>query len=99
MDPQLRSSTVQKQVLNIELNDLQQALLKHWRLPELLRRITDDKHAVAPQVQSVVLATQVARHSANGWDNAAIEDDVNAIAAMLSLSNLATRRLLFELEA
>jgi HD-like signal output (HDOD) protein len=99
LDPQLRSSTVQKQVLNIELNDLQQALLKHWRLPELLRRITDDKHAVAPQVQSVVLATQVARHSANGWDNAAIEDDVNAIAAMLSLSNLATRRLLFELEA
>jgi HD-like signal output (HDOD) protein len=99
IDPSLRSAVVQQQVLNIELADLQQALLKQWRLPELLQRITDDKHADTPQVRSVVLATQVARHSAKGWDNAAIEDDIAAIAQLLSLSPYAARKLLFELEA
>jgi HD-like signal output (HDOD) protein len=98
-DSQLRSAVVQKRVLNIELADLQQALLEHWRLPELLRKITDDKHMDTPQVQSVVLAAQLARHSANGWNNAAIDDDVHAISQMLQLSAMATRRFLFELEA
>nr|HMS80956.1 HDOD domain-containing protein [Burkholderiaceae bacterium] len=39
-DPTLRSSQVQHEVLNVELCDLEQALMKAWRLPELLQHLT-----------------------------------------------------------
>jgi len=70
-DPALRSSAAQSAVLNIELPDLQQALMKAWRLPELLVRISDDRHAEHPSVRSVTLALRLARHTAHGWGNPA----------------------------
>jgi len=97
-DPTLRSSTIQLEVLNIELRDLQQSLMQAWRLPELLVRITDDRHAQHPSAKSVVLAIQLARHTAKGWDNAAIPDDVHDIAQLLNLSDGATLQLLNELD-
>ena len=98
-DPTLRSRTVQRELLNIELADLQQALMRAWRLPELLIRITDERHANHPSVRSVVLAIRVARHSARGWDNAAIPDDVRDIGALLNLGPLPTQKLLLELDS
>ena len=97
-DPTLRSSTIQLEVLNVELRDLQQSLMQAWRLPELLVRITDDRHAQHPSAKSVVLAIQLARHTAKGWDNAAIPDDVHDIAQLLNLSGGATLQLLNELD-
>jgi len=88
-DPALRSGAVQTAVLGIALADLQQALMKAWQLPELLIRINDDRHADAPNVRSVSLAVRLARHSARGWDNPAIADDVAEIAALLNLSEAA----------
>ena len=88
-DSTLRSATAQQATLNIELSDLQQSLMKVWRLPELLIRITDDKHADHPSVKSVLLAMRLARHTAQGWDNAALPDDVNDIAQLLNLSQAA----------
>lgn len=85
-DATLRSASIQKQVLGIELHDLQQALMKAWRLPEMLRRISDDRHAEQVKVRNVLLAVRLARHTAQGWDNAALPDDVADIAAMLNLS-------------
>ena len=85
-DATLRSATIQKQVLGIGLHDLQQALMKAWRLPEMLRRISDDRHAEQLNVRNVLLAVRLARHTAQGWDNAALPDDVADIAAMLNLS-------------
>ena len=95
-DPTLRSSTAQLSVLNIELADLQQALMKAWRMPELLVRISDDRHAEHPSVRSVTLALRLARHTAQGWDNPAIPDDVIEIAAMLNLSEAAALQLVQE---
>ena len=95
-DPTLRSSAAQLAVLHIELPDLQQALMKAWRLPELLVRISDDRHAEHPSVRSVTLALRLARHTAHGWDNPALPDDVAEIAAMLNLSEEATLLLLQE---
>ena len=89
-DPTLRSSAVQLGVLNVELADLQQSLMKAWRLPELLIRISDDRHARHPSVRSVTLAVRLARHTAQGWDNPAVPDDVKEIAALLNLSQTAT---------
>jgi HD-like signal output (HDOD) protein len=65
-------------VLHIELHDLQQALMRTWHLPELLVRINDERHAETAQVRNVQLAVRLARHTARGWDNAALPDDVVA---------------------
>jgi HD-like signal output (HDOD) protein len=96
-DPALRSSAAQLAVLNIDLMDLQQSLMKAWRLPELLIRISDDRHAEHPSVRSVALAVRLARHTANGWDNAALPDDVKDIAHLLNLSQAATLQFVQEI--
>jgi HD-like signal output (HDOD) protein len=96
-DATLRSSAVQRQLLNITLAELQQSLMKAWRLPELLIRISDDAHADQASVRNVALAVRLARHTAQGWDNAAIPDDVADIAALLNLSYAATMRLIDEI--
>jgi HD-like signal output (HDOD) protein len=97
-DSTLRSAVAQQSTLNIELADLQQALMKVWRLPELLIRITDDKHADHPSVRSVLLAIRLARHTALGWENAALPDDVNEIAQLLNLSQAAALSFIREIE-
>ena len=97
-DPTLRSSTAQKKFLGIELGDLQQALMRVWRLPELLIRITDDKHADHPSVRNVLLAVRLARHTSEGWSNPAIPDDVNEIAQLLNLSQAAALTFVRDVE-
>jgi len=95
-DPTLRSAVAQKAVLNIELGDLEQELMGVWRLPQLLRQITNDKRARDPQVQCVKLAVQVARHSAKSWENAALPDDLAELGELLQLSPEHTLKLLHE---
>ncbi len=99
-DPTLRSAVVQRELLNIELDELEHALMLKWRLPALLVQITDE-HArhLTPQMRNVQLAIRVARHSALGWDNAALPDDVHDVAVLLNLSEDATLRLLHEIAA
>ena len=83
-DATLRSATVQRVVLNIELDDLRQGLMKLWRLPELLVRISDDRHADLDIVRNVLLAVRLARHTAQGWDNPGVPDDIDEIAKLLN---------------
>jgi HD-like signal output (HDOD) protein len=98
-DPTLRSSAVQEQTLSVKLPELQHALMLAWRLPDLLVRCADDSHAEHPSVKSVALATRLARHTAHGWDNPAVPDDVTDIAALLNMSAPATMAWLLEVEA
>ena len=98
-DPDLRSADAQRAVLGVALADLQQLLMKAWRLPELLVRISDDQHADTAQVRNVLLAIRLARHTALDWDNPAVPDDVTDIAWLLNLGELPTRKLLLELDA
>ena len=98
-DPSLRSSAVQEQMLGVKLPELQHALMLAWRLPDLLVRCADDSHAEHPSVKSVALATRLARHTAQGWDNAAIPDDVTDIAALLNMSAPATLAWLCEVDS
>jgi HD-like signal output (HDOD) protein len=97
-DSHARSAAVQRDLLNIELSDLEQALMAAWRLPELLAHITDDKRVNDPQVQSVKLAVRLARHSADGWDNEALPDDLSEIGRLLNLSPEHTLKLLHEFD-
>ncbi len=98
-DPSLRSSVVQRELLKVELADLQHSLMSHWRLPAVLVRITDDQqHNNSNQVRNVLLAIRLARHSAQGWDNAALPDDVHETAQLLNLGVESTWKLLLEID-
>ncbi len=97
-DPALRSSVAQQMVLGFELADLKRALMQAWRLPALLISITDHVHTEHPSVRNVLLAIRLARHTANGWDNAALPDDVRDIGTLLNLSPEATLALLQDLD-
>lgn len=97
-DPTLRSSTVQRALLGVPLTDIQHALMLAWRLPELLVRITDDRQESASQVRNVMLAIRLARHTALGWDNPAVPDDVRDIAQLLNLGLTPAETLLRELD-
>ena len=93
-DAALRSAAVQRELLHVDLAELQHALMRHWHLPELLLRSHDERHAASPQVRNVLLALRLARHTAHGWDNPALADDVRDIAALLNLGEAPTLHLL-----
>jgi HD-like signal output (HDOD) protein len=99
-DPALRSTAIQRELLHIELDDLEHALMQAWHLPSLLVRITDEHSTnVTPQMRNVQLAIRLARHSAQGWDNAALPDDFRDIGQLLNLSTDAAQRLVREIDA
>lgn len=97
--PSLRSNAAQRAILHVELADLQQSLLRAWRLPQFLIMATDDRHAEHPSVRTVALAVRLARHSAAGWDNPALPDDYGEAAQLLNLSIDATRQLVRDIDA
>lgn len=84
-DKSLRSRAVQEQVLGFSLDDLQKALVKEWSLPELLHTLKDEQSANQTRVRIVTLAINLARHSANGWDDAALPDDYTELGELLHL--------------
>jgi HD-like signal output (HDOD) protein len=92
-DPALRSSVAQRQVLGLELAELQQALVATWRLPALLLEKGHEGQAGSVGARTVVLGARLARHVAGGWDNAAIPDDIAEIAEFLNLSHAAALEL------
>ncbi|WP_418318473.1 HDOD domain-containing protein [Piscinibacter sakaiensis] len=96
--PCRRSADIQRELLNVELGELQQSLMRHWRLPELLIRVSDDKHADHPSIRTVLLAVRVARHSARSWDNPALPDDIAELSDLLQLSPAAVSDLLADIE-
>jgi hypothetical protein len=96
--PGLRSSEAQRTLLNVNLADLQQALMKAWHLPPLLVKIADDRASHLAQVRNVQLAIRVARHSSRGWDNPALPDDVDEIASLLNMGTTPTLHLLHDLD-
>ncbi len=81
----LRSSSAQRAVFNFSARELQLALVRQWHLPELLISMMDERQIQNPRVRTVQLANSLARHTAQGWDNAAIPDDLAAIEALLHI--------------
>jgi HD-like signal output (HDOD) protein len=98
-DPTLRSSVAQRTVLRVELGELQQALVGAWRLPSLLAETAQEPQAGQTGARAVALGSRLARHTATGWDNAAVPDDVADVAAFLNLSPAAALELLMEIDA
>ncbi len=98
-DSKVRSAVAQRVVLGTTVNDLQLRLAKLWHLPDLLVRLMDDRHADTPRVRNAILAVSLARHSASGWDNAALPDDFKALADLMQSSESTARNLIHKEEA
>lgn len=84
-DKTMRSHAVQEQVLGFPLSELQYALALEWSLPKLLITLMDNACADQQRVRNVILAVNLARHSADGWENAALADDYKNIGDMLKM--------------
>ena len=82
-DKTLRSRAVQQEVLGFKVIDLQAELVRTFNLPSLLNDLMDEQRAHLPRVRNVQFAVNLARHSTNGWDDAALPDDYKDIAQLL----------------
>lgn len=99
LDGALRSVTVQQEVLNIRLSDLQHALMIKWRLPRVLIELADDKReTISAQARNVLLAIRLARHTARSWESPALADDVRDIAELLHMAPEPTLALLHDID-
>jgi len=92
--PGLRSAEAQRQVLGLCFQDIQFELCRIWHLPELLQHLIVDDHSSNPRVQNVALAVRLARHSAHGWEDAALPDDYKDIGQLLNITPEAVRQRL-----
>lgn len=84
-DRTLRSHAAQERVLGFGLVELQRELAVHCGLPQLLLSLMNDSSSNQTRVRNVVLAVNLARHSANGWDDAALPDDYREIGELLRM--------------
>jgi HD-like signal output (HDOD) protein len=84
-DKSIRSITAQQEVLGFKLHDLQIELVEAFRLPPLLAKLMQDSASEEQRVRNVKLAVNLARHSANGWDDAALPDDYHDISELLRM--------------
>ncbi|MEY4749382.1 MAG: hypothetical protein RIQ60_1596 [Pseudomonadota bacterium] len=100
-NPKLRSADVQMDVLNVKLDDLEHQLMRAWHLPDIFVEITDEteNHPMrASQRRMVQLAVRLARHSADGWTNPALPEDLFHIAELLQLSHKATLNMMHDID-
>jgi len=81
----LRSRSVQEQVFGFSLFELQKELATQWKLPGLLLTLMNDTGEQHPRLLNVSLAVNLARHSANGWDDSALPDDFEGIGKLLRI--------------
>lgn len=93
-DRTLRSVAVQTEVYNVPLYQIKEALARSWQLPQLLIALMDPQNAENPRVKNIKLAVDLVRHSANGWEDAALPDDFKGIGELLHLEQEALMRRL-----
>ena len=72
----------------VTLHDLQVDLARAWHLPALLIEMMNHKDGdESARERNVRLAVDLARHSANGWNDAALPDDYTAICELLHIGH------------
>lgn len=85
-EPHKRSAVIQEEIYGVPLYQLKLVLTETWGLPALLIQLLDHRHAENPRVRNVKLAVDLARHSANGWNDPALPDDFKAIRELLHIN-------------
>lgn len=91
-DKTIRTKDAQEKVLGFHISELQKELIKVYAMPPLLAQLMDDDAELDNRAKNVSLAVRLARHSANGWDDAALPDDYKDIAEFLHVD---VERVLF----
>jgi HD-like signal output (HDOD) protein len=86
-DHSLRSIDAQVAEYGVALYQVKLELAKAWGLPQLLLNLMDPDNADSPRVRTVKLAVDLARHTANGWADAALPDDFRAIEDLLHIAH------------
>ena len=84
-DRELRSTVAQREVFGVTTRELQLGLIRAWRLPKLLLQLLDASQTNNPRVCTITLAVDLARHTARGWDNQALPNDISKILALLHI--------------
>lgn len=79
------SISAQQAVLGFKLHDSQKELVDVFQLPPLLSKLMHDGASGEQRVRNVTLAVNLARHSANDWDDAALPDDYHDISEFLRI--------------
>lgn len=85
-DKTLRSQAAQEQVFGFRFVNLQLAVAEACQLPPLLISLMRDAESREQRVRNVSVAVNFARHSGNGWDDAALPDDYKDIAELLRVN-------------
>ncbi len=67
--------------------------MTRWELPPLLVKLIHENTASDKRVRNVTLAVNLARHSANGWNDAALPDDYRDIAELMRMDVSKVMRL------
>lgn len=83
--PGLRTRALQEEVFGAPPQEIMRELIGLWGLPELLLSLLDPANAETTNVRNVNLAVDLARHTANGWQNPALPDDLLAISELVHL--------------
>lgn len=86
-NPGLRTRAVQEEIFGAALPEIMRELIELWGLPELLMSLLDPADAEALNVRNVNLALDLARHTANGWNDAALPDDFRAVEELLHIGH------------
>jgi len=81
----MRSARIQQYVLGFTINELQKSLAQAWQLPDLLVALLDQQQADNPRVRTVTIATDLARHLANGPGDPALPDDYLNVSNLLGM--------------
>ncbi|WP_332670173.1 HDOD domain-containing protein [Aromatoleum sp.] len=81
----LRSAQAQRAVFGFIAQEIQVALVRAWKLPDLLVALMDESSAANPRVRNVLLAADFARHVADRWSNDALPDDIAEIEKLVHL--------------
>lgn len=85
-DAGIRSAVAQRHIFGFTANEIQLAVAKAWRLPNLLVTLMSGGDTENPRIRTVQLANALARHNTRGWQNAAIPDDLEAISSLLKVN-------------
>jgi HD-like signal output (HDOD) protein len=83
--PGLRTRAVQEEVFGAPPQEIMRELIGLWGLPELLLSLLDPANAETANVRNVNLAVDLARHTATGWQNPALPDELLAISELVHL--------------
>jgi hypothetical protein len=94
LDKTLRSKAVQEKVLGFKISDLQKEIAIAFQLPALLQSMIADEEVNDPRIENVRVAVNLARHSANGWNDAALPDDYKEIADLLHIDVARAKRII-----